>query len=354
MKTKRNRMGNTARIMIVAGVLAVGVVLGMSAGARAAPVVTVDMVANNTLIFRDYNGTSDWNISYNVAPTQNVSGSVSTWTYGSAGGDPQIRYADGAGFWDHATYPWVRTRHQRSRTTGGNVVVWEQPAQGGEGVGLPASTTFVEGTGDPNSTVNAPLVPNGHGYRVDPVDAAAAGDVFTMDYVLMDRHETLGLGEWDKVGDIGSWNPVNIGNVSVSNSIIAGTAVNNGDAQLNLTTGFDGDKFGFVEIRMKYTGAVAQLFWRQDGEGYSGSRVAGLSGGSGEWHTYLLDFTDEATWANTMFVRLDPTGQVGSTFEVDYIRARTNADMIPEPATMALLGLAVCGLGGYVRKRKRS
>ena len=27
---------------------------------------------------------------------------------------------------------------------------------------------------------------------------------------------------------------------------------------------------------------------------------------------------------------------------------------IPEPATMALLGLAACGLGGYVRKRGRA
>jgi hypothetical protein len=27
---------------------------------------------------------------------------------------------------------------------------------------------------------------------------------------------------------------------------------------------------------------------------------------------------------------------------------------VPEPATMAMLGLAVCGLGGYVRRRKRS
>jgi hypothetical protein len=40
-------------------------------------------------------------------------------------------------------------------------------------------------------------------------------------------------------------------------------------------------------------------------------------------------------------------------YSVQEVRGGPDGD-IPEPATMALLGLAVCGLGGYVRRRRKA
>jgi len=291
--------------------------------ALAAVSVHKDVSATNTLVFRDYNGTSDANVSYSppaTPPSQSLANGTSTWTYAAVVADAKIIYNDGAGTWVHAAYPWARFRFMQNRTTGGDAQYWENPARGGEGSNLGTAAALTEATRDvPNPN------PDGTGYRIDPIwNNTQTGDWFTLDYVLTDTFETLGFGEWDTVGDVQGWATPNITGVTVTNSTIAGTG--NGDAQVHCgTQQFDADAYKFVEIRMKGSGTTPQLFWALGG-GYVGSQVVGLGANDGQWHTYLLDFTQEATWTGAnMRLRIDPVSGGGPTFEVDYIRVRKGA-----------------------------
>lgn len=310
----------------------------------ASPVLYTDPAVTNTVVFRDYNGSPDSGISYSPggasSPSQNITGGVSTWTYSGNVSDPKILYNDGGGTWDHASYPWVRARFQQSRTTGGFAQIWEQNAGGGQAIVLGPSGTLVESTGNPTNPA-----PNGNGLRIDPFTSSQNNDVFTLDYVMLDSSETLGLGEWDKAGDVQGWSTPNNTGITVSNSVLSGTT--DGDSQVTQGPGFDANKFKFLEIRMKASGGSAQVFWGTN-NGYAGTRSLILGAGDGNFHTYLIDFTGESSWSGAnMNVRLDPAGGGGIDFEIDYIRVSTNAS-VPEPSSLALLGL-----GGLLVARRR-
>lgn len=333
------------------------VAMALAAAAQAA-VVGVYPVAGqspDTIVFRDYNSSPDQNVGYSPggasAPTQAIAGGASAWTYGGVVGDPKIIYNDGNGTWDYDTYPWVRLRYKQSRSGAGNPQVWENPAQGGEGVTFTQSTTFAEGHGNPDSTANAnpPTTPNGSGYRIDPVSNSQASDVFTVDYVLSDRFQTIGLGEWDTTGDQNGWGVANASGVSVANSLLSGTST--GDTMMNNNTLINADLYTIVEIGLSTASANAtesQLFWGAGGA-FNEARSVRFSGTDGAFMTYVLNMNGEPTWTGTnMRIRLDPV-QGTEAFAVDYIRLRTDSS-VPEPATLSLLALG--GLALLRRRRK--
>jgi len=122
--------------------MATGFLVGMLAttAACAAPVVRVDPVGTNTLVFRDYNGTSDTNVSYSPppSPAQSVARGTSAWTYG-ADEFPRVRNPS----FETQAHPWPGR---------GDITAWPSPANRGIN---PATT------GDPTPFANNGLNPEG-------------------------------------------------------------------------------------------------------------------------------------------------------------------------------------------------
>lgn len=303
------------------------------------------------IIFRDFNGAGDVNVSFGnngatTAPVQVVSGGVSEFTYNDALGDPRITWNDGNGTYDHSAYPHVRVRYQQSTTGQGAAQIWENPAVGGQSSNLAASTSYLEFRGDiPNPT------PNGSGFRIDPFSSTVSNNIFRLDYIMMDAVETIGLGEWDRDGDLNGWAVGNGTNISVVGGAVTGGAM--GDLQLNIGTLIDADKYGYLTIRMRTTvtggSNYAQLFWGPNGA-FTEANSLRFGETDGEWHEYLFDMTAEADWTNTnMRVRLDPFQVAGQAFEVDYFRVMA---AVPEPSAVVLVLVGVGAMGLVARRRR--
>jgi len=303
------------------------------------------------IIVRDFNGSSDANVFFSnngttTSPVQVVSGGASTFTYESSVGDPRIVWNDGAGTYNHAAFPYVRVRYQQSTNAQGAPQLWENPAVGGQSSNLSATTSWTEFRGDiPNPS------PNGSGFRIDPFSNTVSNNVFSLDYIMINAVNTIGLGEWDREGDLNGWSIGNSTNVSVTGGAVMGQAT--GDLMMSIGTGFDADQYGYLTIRMRTSitgsGNYAQLFWGTAGA-FSEANSIRFGQTDGEWHEYLFDMTLEADWTNTnMRVRLDPFQVTGQTFEVDYIRLLA---AIPEPSACALIGVGLSVLAASARRRR--
>ena len=63
---------------------------------------------------------------------------------------------------------------------------------------------------------------------------------------------------------------------------------------------------------------------------------------------------NKGNWTSTDLALAIPAADRDWVFHLDMEPAGGTGDEIPEPVTMALLGLAACGVGGYVRRRRKA
>jgi hypothetical protein len=185
---------------------------------------------------------------------------------------------------------------------------------------------------------------------------------------------------WEFNGaDTEGWAAVNTDGLSAAVGLLTGVAANN-DPQLTLTAiGLNpgaGQTWDTLEFRVRETRDV------DDDGGAAGSLVdtfqpTGLAVTNGgnvitsaalfsasaldvdNFFTVTVDISqfNSDTWEN---VRLDPIGgansnsnsqTAGNTFEVDYIRIYDTGTAVPEPTSLAVLGIGVVGM--VVRRKKR-
>lgn len=284
---------------------------------QAAPPVWKDLGINNTIIVRDFNGTGAAPVSYGggAAPTETNAGGVSTFSYTGVATDPMITFTGGS--FDFATFNWTRMRYRGSA----GPQLWENSAATGQNItGNASATTFLEARGDP-----ANPNPTGTGYRIDPVGSVTESTPYTfeLDYLMADRTQTIGLGEWDADGDLRGasalWSSSQTGPLTAAAGLLSGTSTGT-DAILYPNTDINTAVYGLVEIRMKASGSSGEMFWAQGGAFVGGQRVD-LGSHDGAFHVYTLDFSKEASWTGTnMRIRLDPTTATGQTFDIDYVR----------------------------------
>lgn len=291
-------------------------------GARgqSAPPLFMDLGINNTIIVRDFNTAGATPVTYGggTAPTETNAGGVSTFTYTATAADPMIILNNPAGTFDFATFNWTRLRY---RSTSGPQI-WENSAVGGQSfTGAVSATNFLEQRGDPGNPN-----PTGSGYRIDPIGSVGAGVTYTfeLDYLMADRTQTIGMGEWDAEGDLrgagGSlWSSSNTGALTASGGVLSGSSTTN-DAILLPNMDINTATYGIVEIRMKASGSSGEIFWAQGGA-FTGLQRVSLGSHNNAYHVYTIDFSKDPTWTGTnMRLRLDPVTANNQSFEIDYVR----------------------------------
>ena len=310
--------------------------------------------ASTSIAFDQFNDGTSTATNFNNMADGGEAGGVSSVTMPAGAADPQFQYLTPGGAFDPAVYPYMRVQSQGS--VGGASQVFPLPPNGATVLNYTTSATFTE------SQLQFVQPLNGNGLRIDPLGGGtAATETFAYDYIMLDRFQTIGLGEFDRDGGLDGWNPSQLDNISVSaatSSFIATTAGN--DSQLVRSgLNIDTNVFQFLEVSLAVDPASTSRF-----EFFWGTNTfPGPTGGQsivitdelirdGNLHSYRFDMSDEANWDGSLnLLRLDlladADGIAGRSVEIGHVRLMAQG---PEPsgAMLLLLGLASASL---VRRR---
>jgi hypothetical protein len=310
-------------------------------------------VASSSVVLENFNGSTDPSTSLKRVTHDSTVGGAATYSY-AASSSPEgyITYGSLNNSFDPATHSYLRARMAVDRNNASTtaIQVYPTPVIGGQSVTeyISSGTALAETSFDLSS-----LSPDGNGVRIDAFNYTNDGtlDQCKLDYLMADMGRTIGF-EFDLVGDVNDALLNNITDDAVADGVLSGTS--GADSQIvfhgSAAPDVDGDIYKYVEIRMKGSaGNRIDFFWDTDSQDGGATRVELDSTVSADdnYHTYLLDFTDEAGWTGDLtFLRLDPVSGSGADFEVDYVRF---LETVPEPVTIGLLGIG--GLVLFVRRR---
>jgi len=312
---------------------------------------------STSIAFDQFNDGISTATNFNNMADGGEAGGVSSATMPAGAADPQFQYPTPGGSFDPVVYPYMRVQSQGS--VGGPSQVFPLPANGATVLNYTTSASFTEA----QLQFAQPL--NGSGLRIDPLGGGTATtETFGYDYIMLDRFQTIGLGEFDRDGGLDGWVPSangHLSNISVSaatSSFIATTAGNDPIIQRGGLS-IDTNVFQFLEISLAVDPASSsrfEFFWGTDSfPGPAGGQSIAITDElirDGNLHSYRFDMSDEARWdGNLNLLRLDlladADAQAGRSVEVGYVRLMAQ---VPEPSGTMLL-LAGLAAGALVRRR---
>lgn len=137
--------------------------------------------------------------------------------------------------------------------------------------------------------------------------------------------------EFASNGNFEGWDQlVNISGGTVSNGMLSGTSINNGDAQIvNTDFNFLANEVDQIQIYMRSSAStgVQMFFATNSAPGFSASRVVSASHpGGNAWKVVTLDMSGHGSWNGTVTdLRLDAVSGVGKSFDIGWIRAASSS-----------------------------
>ena len=330
--------------------------LSAAAFAASASAVTVTVDPGPiSIAFDQFNDGISTATNFNNMSDAGEAAGVSSVSMPAGAGDPQFQYLTPGGPFDSTTYPYMRVHTQG--TVGGASQVFPLPPAAPTVLNYATTTTFSE------SQLQFVQPINGSGLRFDPLGGGTAGtETFGYDYIMLDRFQTIGLGEFDRDGGFDGWT-TNAGlvgaTVSSSTSAFSATTAGNDPIIQKGGLNIDTSVFEYLDVRLAVDPASTsrfEFFWGTNTfPGPVGGQSIAITAElirDGNFHTYRFDMSDEAAWdGNLNLLRLDLLADgdsaAGRSVAIDYVRLHAQ---VPEPSGAALLML---GLSSLLFRRKR-